>query len=373
MSNPDLLLYLPPIIPIKKISPTRFLSFKSCYLKGVWESNNSPSLLPTSPYAIIGRVVHKVMEYVGEGKIETNESFEENWELLIRQEEEKLSNSWLESHLVPLSSSVRNYDEKKELCRLLVKSSFKSSSHYNLKNEILPTTKHEIWLQTRDGIFVGKIDLLKVSDNFIEVIDYKSIETIDSKVLNEYCIQLKLYGALYHETYGIWPSSLIIMLINNERVEVPFTTEECKDLLNHVQEVFHGVNDIISKSLKTKDLISKLANPSPQICYFCNFRPVCTPYWEARESSPEEPWPSDLKGKLVRKGPWGKNRIYIEVEIENKEMIKVVDLLPERHPALENPNYEIAVYSLNKDKKNPRIFHEGQLTVVYLTPKNLDS
>lgn len=366
MSNPDLFLTTPPLVPIKRISPTRFLSFKSCYLKGVWESNNSPSLLPTSPYAIIGKIIHKIMEYVGEGKIETNESFEEKWGLLIRQEEEKLSNSWLESHLVPLSSSIRNYDEKKELCRLLVKSSFKSNSHSNLKYEILPTTKHEIWLQTDDGICVGKTDFIKTLDNFVEIIDYKSSEIIDLKVLNEYGIQLKLYGALYHETYGIWPSSLIIMLINNERIEVPFTTDECKDLLNHVREVFHGVNNIISKSFETKDLISKLANPSPQICYYCNFRPVCIPYWEIRGSSPEESWPSDLKGKLVRKGLWGKNRIHIEVEIKNNETIKIVDLLPKRHPALENPNYEIAVFSLNKNKKNPKIFHEGQLTVVYL-------
>lgn len=373
MSSPDLFLTTPPLVPIKRISPTRFLSFKSCYLKGVWESNNSSSLLPTSPYAIVGRVVHKVMEYVGEGKIETNKSFEEKWDLLISQEEEKLSNSWLESHLVPLSSSVRNYDEKKELCRLLVNSSFKVNLYSNLKHEVLPTTRNEIWLQTNDGICVGKIDFLKASDNFVEIIDYKSSETIDLKVLNEYSIQLKLYGALYHETYGIWPSSLIIMLINNERIEVPFTKEECKYLLNHVKEVFHGVNNIISKAFEKKDLISKLANPSPQICYFCNFRPVCTPYWEARKISPEEPWPLDLKGKLLRKVPWGKNRIYIEVETENKEIIKVVDLLPERHPALENPKCEIAVFSLNKNKKNPRIFHEGQLTVVYLTQKYLDS
>jgi len=53
--------------------------------------------------------------------------------------------------------------------------------------------------------------------------------------------------------------------------------------------------------------------------------------------------------------------------------VKVVDLLPERHPALEISNSEIAIFSLNKNKKNPRIYHEGQLTVVYSIPKNRDS
>jgi hypothetical protein len=372
MSKPGLLFSPSPISPIKKISPTRFVSLKSCCLKGVWESNNSPSLLPSSPYAIIGKVIHQIMEYMGEGKIETNESFEEKWDLFIKKEEKKLSDSWLENHLVPLSSSVKNYDEKKELCRLSVKSVLKSKPQTILKYRPLPPMECELWLKTHDGICVGKADCVKVSDNFVEIIDYKSTETVGPEKLKGYSTQLKLYGALYHETYGIWPSLLKIKLISDKQIEVPFTKEECEKLLNDAKKTFHEVNDIISKVSKTKNLILELANPSPEACHFCNFRPICTSYWETRKSSPEELWPSDLQGKIVRKEPWGKNRIYLEVEIENQEIVKVVDLLPERHPALEISNSEIAIFSLNKNTKNPRIYHEGQLTVVYSIPQNRD-
>jgi hypothetical protein len=373
MSKPGLLFSPFPISPIKKISPTRFVSLKSCYLKGVCESNNFPSLLPSSPYAIIGKVIHQIMEYMGEGKIETNESFEEKWDLCIKKEEKQLSDSWMENHLVPLSYSVKNYDEKKELCRLSVKSAFKCKPQSILKHESLPPLKCELWLKTHDGICVGKADSVKVSDHFVEIVDYKSTETVGPKKLKEYSTQLKLYCALYREAYGIWPLSLKIILISGTQIEVPFTKEECEELLNYAKKTFYEVNDIISKVSKTKNLMLKLANPSPEACYFCNFRPICTSYWEARKSSPEELWPSDLQGKIVKKEPWGKNRIYIEVEIENQEIVKVVDLLPERHPALEISNSEIAIFSLNKNKKNPRIYHEGQLTVVYSIPKNRDS
>jgi len=365
MSNPPFLLTTPPIIPIKTISPTRFISLNLCYLKGVWESNNNPSMLPSSPNAIIGRVIHKIMEHMGEGKIENEESFEGNWNLFVRQEEEKLLNSWFERHLVPLSTSTRNYDEKKELCRLLVKSCVENKTHSNVKQKFLYTTKHELWLQTYDGICVGKVDFLKASDNFVEIVDYKSTETVGPKELNEYGVQLKLYGALYHENYGTWPSSLVIMLTNNKRIEIPFTKEECEGLLNNAKKMFYEVNGIVSKNCETKDLILDLANPSPEICHFCNFRPACTSYWGARKSSPEEPWPSDLKGRTRGKGPWGKSRIYLEIETGNQDTVKVVDLLPDRHPALEVFNSEIAFFSLNKDKKNAKLFHEGQLTVAY--------
>ncbi|AKB67565.1 hypothetical protein DU57_14210 [Methanosarcina mazei] len=371
MSTPCLLPPIPPINPIKKISPTRFIELKSCYLKGVWGSNNYPPLLPASPHAIIGKVIHEIMEYVGKGNLEINESsesFDEKWNSCIKREETKLTNSWFEKHLTPLSTSVKNYDEKKELCRLTVESSFKYKNQNIVKYKPSVPIKCELWLRTHDKICVGKADCVKVSDSFVEIVDYKSTETVDPKKLKEYSIQLKLYCALYHETYGTWPSSLKVMLINNKQIEVRFTKEECENLLKDTKKTFFEVNDIISTVSETKNLMSKLASPSPEACHFCDFRPVCTPYWEERKSSPKELWPSDLKGKLVRKKPWGKKRVYIEVEMENKEMVKVVDLLPERHPALEILNYEIAIFSLNKNKKNPRIFHEGQLTVVYLTP-----
>lgn len=370
MTEPGILPPPPPINPIKHISPSRFMTSKSCILKGIWEgSNKDISFLPPPPSAALGKVIHNIMECAGKGGMAAESDFEKVWASIEKREEEKLLVSWTEKQFVPLSNSIRNYSEKKELCRLTVQEILGLGKDQELQSTSGQQTKkyHEEWLKTPDGVCIGRADYIKEANDFIEIIDYKSVEKIEPERLEDYKVQLKLYAAIFHAERREWPSSLKIMLISGRPIEIEFTQDECKELLKEVYELFYKVNSIINKKTsENESLLSELAKPSPNICHFCSFRPVCTPYWNARKSLPNGSWPNDIYGTIEESGPWGKDRIYLKLKtLDCNEEIKVINLLPKRHPGLEIGSQKVSIFSLIKDKNKLNFFKEGASTVIY--------
>ena len=69
MVQPGVLPKTPSIHPIKRISPSRFISLRECALREVWTANRQPSLLPTSPVAKLGTAIHKLLELAGKGQL----------------------------------------------------------------------------------------------------------------------------------------------------------------------------------------------------------------------------------------------------------------------------------------------------------------
>lgn len=65
MVQPGVLPRTPSIHPLKRISPSRFISLRECALREVWTANRQPSLLPTSPVAKLGTAIHKLLELAG--------------------------------------------------------------------------------------------------------------------------------------------------------------------------------------------------------------------------------------------------------------------------------------------------------------------
>jgi len=372
MTEPGILPPPPPITPIKHISPSRFITFKSCPLKGVWASNNDFSLLPSSPNAVMGRVIHTIMEYVGSGKLITEDDFEKVWSLTIQHEEEKLLRSWTEKHFVPLRSSIRNYDEKKALCWLVVQQNPRHKIYHEkqLKISTIQLESNESWLKTPDNICIGRADLIRESNGHVEIIDYKTTDNINPEKLEDYAVQLKFYAAIYHAQYKKWPSSLKIILNNGQSINIPFTKDECKGLLESVYEIYNKTNNIINENILQKNnLLFSLASPAPNICFFCNFRPVCTPYWEAMTLSPEKQWPYDISGTIENSGSWGNNRIFLEIKrTTSQEKVKVVGLSPDRHPDINTRYSNVSIFYLKKNKNSLNTYKEGQFTVIYAIP-----
>jgi hypothetical protein len=94
------------------------------------ESNRFPELLPRSPSARCGTVIHKIIEAAAKRKIDDEDDFEEYWNRCIMIEEKEMGDSWIERHLIPLKKSTPKYELKKYQCLLATRSMFnKTGSH----------------------------------------------------------------------------------------------------------------------------------------------------------------------------------------------------------------------------------------------------
>ncbi|MBP2146121.1 hypothetical protein J2129_001575 [Methanofollis sp. W23] len=296
----------------------------------------------------------------------------------MHNEEKVLVQSWTEAHLVPLSQSVRNYEQKKELCWLAVRDIKPSFSRkWRRSPPIWPPCGDELWLETRDGVCVGRVDRINNKGGVIEVIDYKSKVLLPHAEMGDdlgtYTPQLKYYAALYHAQYREWPTILKIVANGGQEIEIPFTHDECESLLKEAYTLLAKVNCTIrSASLDKRKALSSLAKPSPKTCSLCLFRPVCAPYWEGRSRAPNEDWPNDLHGTIIETGRWGKDRVYLDIapyEGDKYVKVKVIEVSSGRHPALKREKKEVYLFSLLQYKDRPDVFAEGKYTTIYV-PKH---
>jgi len=61
---------LPPIKPLTRVSPSRYTAMKNCLLREVWTASGNEPLLPASPLAELGTVIHQLLEAAGRGRLD---------------------------------------------------------------------------------------------------------------------------------------------------------------------------------------------------------------------------------------------------------------------------------------------------------------
>lgn len=363
----------PPVAPLRRVTPTTLQAYRECPLRAVWSAARQRPLLPTFVGAALGRAVHSVMESARGGHVRSRDDFESVWGQCVGEEEARLLQSWTEAHLVPLSRSVRDYEQKKELCWLALKDLTLQPRHEGLRAPLVwSPCGNELWLETRDGVCGGRVDRISTRGGLIELIDYKS--TILSPPggarwdQGSYASQLKYYAALYHAQSGEWPTALKIVANGGREIEVPFTHEECEALLKEAYALLARVNCTIRRTSTDKEkTLSSLARPSPRSCSRCLYRPVCPPYWDARPQVLDPDWPNDLHGTIIERGVWGKDRSYLDIlPCEEDGAVKVIEVSPRRHPALLIGREEVYIFSLLRSKDRPGVFREGNYTTIYV-------
>ena len=95
--------------PLTRISPSKFTSLQTCPLREIWAANNKPKLLPISPAAYLGTVVHKLIELGSQGRIKNEEEMLACWETIVKDTEKEIHNDALEKYFIPLSLHANNY------------------------------------------------------------------------------------------------------------------------------------------------------------------------------------------------------------------------------------------------------------------------
>ena len=372
--TPGMLRPLLPLEPLERISPSQFPIFRKCELRAIWSSCHGQAVLPVPPSAHLGIVIHKILEKAGKGEITGDNSFYLAWISCVQKEENKMSSSWIEKHLVPLEKSVHNYEVKKQQCLLMVRKMASTIKHPSAKADSRKRASHEVWLQTPDGKVGGYADAIMSTGAGDVIIDYKTgaiVESehgaFDSEIKYDYQIQARLYAALYNSMRSKWPASIELVGLDGISRTIPFRQEECSRLLDEARELINRINSVIS--IKTENygtVLGHLASPSPEVCRFCLYRPCCPAYWEKREAELEREWPHDAKGKLKEIKKLGNGLMLIKLipDLQKSNIITVRGLHPDRHPALNKTPDEVSVFSMIHGKV-PGSYGEGHLTTIY--------
>ncbi len=365
------------IAPLRAVSPSHFTSLQTCALKEVWAGNGNSPLLPPSPAAHLGSIVHKLLEEAGQGKFATTGAagIAERWCELLAATEDRLQQRWLDRHLIPLQSSVPQFEVRRlQACKAAGVLNDRRKEHEGSGATVDPAYGFELPLESSDGLIRGRIDAILPSPEGPILQDYKSgaifeIAGSDELVLkNEYADQLKIYGALYHERTGVWPHRLEVLPVSTAPYEVSFTPAECEELAHAARAAVAKVNDLIA-TCNGHELEASLANPSPSACCYCPYRPACHAYSSATQPAIGS-WPADASGEFRELRLLGNGkRLLLLSSGEAQLAIRGLSSDPQRHPALSflQEGDEVGAYSLKP--AGPGSFAEGPLSVIYRQAK----
>lgn len=134
-------------------------------------------------------------------------------------------------------------------------------------------TYTEVQLKATSIAWTGRVDLLRLTDNLCEIIEFKSGER------NEFhSFQVRAYGLLWALDSQLNPTKrlatcLKVVYRDGDLLVPPLTAEEIEGLKA----------EVVSRSKEAVTSVSTnppRAIPSKQNCPFCSVRHMCDPYWQ---------------------------------------------------------------------------------------------
>jgi hypothetical protein len=364
-----------PISALTRISPSRYLALEECGLREAWSANGADALLPLHPSARLGTAIHSILERAGKGDLGLGdqEAVERAWNESVVAIEVVMRQSWLESSLLPLSSTINNFEVQR--LRTLRKACEIASS---LRSPNTPPQSRrpglgfELWVRTPEGEIGGFIDHAYEIDGCVVLQDYKTglvlEQSSDGKqtLKTDYLTQLHIYAALYFFTFGRWPAQLQVITTQGPPITVPVDQQGSLELVLAAKSTLNTINETIRRAGRAQEDIRRaLAAPSATACKRCLFRPNCQPYAES-QSKDQENWPNDIKGPLKDRRTFANGYISLTIE-QDGNLCTVRSVSPGlRHPGLEtaNPGDTIGCFNLRKGTGDNQ-YQETPYTTIY--------
>ncbi len=329
---------------IKRISPSQFYSMKNCAYKSLLaEAFDKKPLLPLSPNAYFGTVLHKMLELIAKGIVKSEDDFNAEFDKQVEALEEDLQQKGF-GFFVPLKIKLRNFGLKKiQLKKHLRSESEKITSLGNIKFYA------EKWFESNDKLIGGKVDLVIENGNEIEIIDFKTGAIkqdflddegeIFSDVKNEYKEQLKLYAYLYFQNTNKFPTELSLVDLTKQKFPVEFSEEECKTLFEEAKNLLKSTNDCIN----TK---SFSASPKEENCKYCLYRPACSFFHKKLETDFSF---NDVFGEIKDVKKFQNGNVSLFLQNGNKNLT-IKNFAVEEFDKLNNhKNIQIRIYNLRKE------------------------
>ena len=269
------------IKPLTRISASQYHSALSCPFKIVLANAfGYEQLLPLNANAHFGSISHKMIELISKGVILDDQTFLENWHGLVTKKEEELKQKGL-SNITPLKYYVTDFALKKNQIKNILN---KKKDKIN-KFPKASSSKYfaEFRLENTDKTVIGVADLIIENDFGSIILDFKTgkiySDQIDESnveeqiIKKEYEIQLKLYAHLYYLKNNKYPTSLYLVTLSNDFVEVKFSKLECEKTYLDALSFISETNSFIEKSE-----FNEIAKPSSENCKYCSYRPACNYY-----------------------------------------------------------------------------------------------
>jgi len=344
---------------IKRISPSQFYSMKNCAYKSLLaEAFDKTPLLPVSPNAYFGTVLHKILELIAKNIIRNEDDFNVEFDNQVKILEDDLQKNGF-GFFVPLKIKLKNFGLKKVQLKK------------HLQNKIeqpisLSSTKFhsEKWFESQDKLIGGKVDLVIENGNNVEIVDFKTgtimQDCLDdegdifSDVKDEYKVQIKLYAYLYFENTNKFPTSLSLIDLAKQKFSVVFSEEECKLVFDEAKKLLKTTNDCVN----TK---SFSANPKEENCKYCLYRPACSFYQVQLKTDFSF---NDVLGEIkdVRKFQNGNVSIFLQ---NGEKQLTIKNFSSEKYDELNNSlNKKISIYNLRKEA-NDFVYSASDTTIIY--------
>lgn len=330
---------------------------RNCPYKALlYRAMNGNPLLPFSPSAYYGTILHKLLELISKGVFTSEKTFDAEFDRLVSQTEEKLTNQGFSS-LVPLQKRVKDFTMK----RILLKQQLPKTSVIPAKSNNTEYSSEE-WLETKDGTIGGKVDLIIESAKETEILDFKTGAITDdilddndeiyTEIKKDYQEQLKLYAYLYFETEGKYPTRLTLVDLARQRFPIDFTEKECFELFNEARELLKITNESIETGQFT-------ANPTESNCKYCLYRPACSFFLNALKS---ENLFNDVSGILRRVRQFQNGNVTIYLQSDDRQYT-VSAFLPEEFDEFQRKvGSALSVFNLKRELRP--FFYSATLTTI---------
>jgi len=344
---------------IKNISPSQFYSMKNCAYKSLLaEAFDKKPILPISPAAYFGTVLHKILELITKGTIITEDDFNRHFEEQIKLEEERLKQQGYD-FFIPLQKNVKDFGLKK----ILLKKHLRAISEQPIKQSSVKFHS-EKWFESKDKLIAGKIDLLIEDGEEAEIIDFKTgaitQDVLDdagetfSEVKEEYKQQLKLYAYLYYENTGMFPTSLSLVDLAKQKFTIDFSPTECKAIFEEAKKILCTTNESILKS-------TFAANPTEANCKYCLYRPACNFFLKQLETDCSF---NDIFGSVKNVVKYQNGNV--SVFLQNGERQYTITRFPsEKYDELnDRRNKQISIYNLRKEATE-FVYYSTKTTMIY--------
>lgn len=258
---------------LKFIRPSSFFYWEKCPLKSVFSKQfKNQQFFPKHPDTDLGILIHSFLENKKEWKINSIAKFEEKWEIEITKIDETYKNSQLQKIYFPIKWHAKYFAVKKHLLQL---SLFKESK-WDWKNNYKSLT--EEWVDDGQDIG-GNIDrmILNKKGEIIKIVDIKTgniFEIVNKKkvIKMAYIQQLVLYAYIINKQQNFYPACFIEDIKGNT-YEIEINDEIVYETYKAAIKLKHKINTSIDEGN-----VDSLANPMPDNCSFCGFRPVCKIY-----------------------------------------------------------------------------------------------
>lgn len=362
--------------PLRWLSPSGLITFRECRLHGLWQAAHKPPILPSSPAARLGSIVHNLLEEAGRGLFapahEAN-LIEARWRELIVETEREMAGSILEKRFLPLEKSIPKFDviRIRALARAADLSREISENEIRAGEVAVNPYGYELLVKSSDGSIVGRIDRILPGPEGPVLQDYKSGSILDDQngdLKPEYTTQLHLYSALYHDETGVWPGNLQIVPLSGAPHDVSYSRAECLNLLEEARNLLTQVNDYISCYEDDWDAVeTMLATPSPTACRFCTYRPACMSYLSRYEVDADAQWPPDVWGSFVELVRLGNGRLMLSITSKDGSNFFVRDISDTVADGAKldiiTDKYSVGIFNARRTK-SPNALEEGALTMI---------